>query len=377
MSNHDAVPVFVPAIGIDTLKAVTDALNVGWLGMGAYTKEFEEKIATYLGGGRQVLATNTGTSALHLALQLASVGAGDEVITTSFNFVADHQAISATGARVVFCDIREDDLGLDPAKLVELIGPKTKAVLPLHYAGAPCRIDEILEIARRAGLRVIEDATHAFGSHAGGRKIGSFGDITCFSFDPVKIITSIDGGAVVVGRAEDIPTLQQLRFLGIDKDTAERYKNQRAGEYDVVRQGFRYHLTNVNASIGLSQLALVDEFIASRQRACRLYNELLGGIAGVQTPRGDFSGVSPFIYYLRVPADRRLALIEHLKSRGIASGIHFLPAHRFSFYRGARASDLSVTERVSSEIMTLPLHSRMTTELVQRIARDIKAFFSA
>jgi dTDP-4-amino-4,6-dideoxygalactose transaminase len=371
----DKIPVFVPATGIDTLRAVTDAFHVGWLGMGSFTKEFEARIADYLGGGRTVLATNTGTSALHLALELAGVGPGDEVITTSFNFVADHQAITATGAEVVFCDIRDEDLGLDPEKLASLITPRTKAILPLHYAGIACRIDEIYRIAEKHGLRVIEDATHAFGSSVGGRKIGSFGDITCFSFDPVKIITSIDGGAVVTGRAEDLATLQQMRFLGIDKDTAERYKNQRAWEYDVLRQGWRYHLTNINASIGLSQLARVDEFIAKRRRSCRRYNQLLAGVPGVRVPQTDFDDVSPFIYFLRVDASRRLGLIEHLAARGIATGIHFLPAHEFTFYKNARRGDLSVTNRVCGEIMTLPLHTEMTTELVDRIAGEIRAFF--
>lgn len=369
-----SVPVFVPAIGVDTVKSVTDALHVGWLGMGAFTKEFEDKIGAYL-GGRHVLATNTGTSALHLALLLAGVGPGDEVITPSFNFVADHQAISATGASVVFCDVRDDDLGLDPDKLEALIGPKTKAIMPLHYGGIPCRVDTILEIARKRNLRVIEDATHAFGTQVGGRRIGSFGDIACFSFDPVKIITSIDGGAVVVNRAEDIPLLQQMRFLGIDKDTAERYKNQRAWEYDVLRQGFRYHLTNINASIGLSQLARVDEFITRRQASCKLYNRLLADLPSVRTPASDFEGVSPFIYFIRVAEKHRLGLIEHLRERGIATGVHFLPAHEFSFYKSSRRGDLSVTKRVCNEIMTLPLHSLMSSELVERIAGEIRTYF--
>ena len=159
------LPVFIPTIGVDTIKAVTDAFHVGWLGMGASTQEFETKIATYLGiGERRVLATNTGTSALHVALKLAGVGPGDQVITASFNFIADHQAIRACGAAPVLCDITDDDLGLDPAAVEALIGPRTKAIMPLHYAGIPCRIEALYEFARRHKLRVIEDATHAFGS---------------------------------------------------------------------------------------------------------------------------------------------------------------------------------------------------------------------
>src|SRR5216684_4476746 len=194
---NQELPVFEPFIGIHTLKAVTDALDIVWLGMGAFVKELEGKIGAYLGAkDRPVLATNTGTSALHLALKAAQVGPGDEVIVPSFNFVADMQAIVAVGARPVFCDILPDNLGLDADRARELISPRTKAIMPLHYGGVPCDLDGIFGVARQHGLRVIEDATHAFGSTYRGEKIGSFGDIACFSFDPVKIITSIDGGAV-------------------------------------------------------------------------------------------------------------------------------------------------------------------------------------
>jgi dTDP-4-amino-4,6-dideoxygalactose transaminase len=369
------VPVFVPAIGVDTIKAVTDAFHVGWLGMGAATQDFENKIGAYLGiGERRVLATNTGTSALHIALKMAGVGPGDEVITPSFNFVADHQAIRACGADPVLCDIRDDDLGADPAAVEALITPRTKAFLPLHYAGIPCRIEALYELAKKRNLRVVEDATHAFGTRAGGKLIGSDGDIVCFSFDPVKIITSIDGGAVVLPRADELGAAQRLRLLGIDKDTVERYKNQRAWEYDVVGDGYRYHLTNINASIGLSQLLRIDEFIASRQRACRRYSAALRDVPGVRVPASDFADVSPFIYFIRVDADRRLGLIESLKKRNIATGIHFLPTHKFTVAQGWRRGPMAVTERVCEEVLTLPLHSNMPTETVDRVIDAVSGY---
>jgi dTDP-4-amino-4,6-dideoxygalactose transaminase len=372
------IPVFQPAIGVDTLKAVTDAFHVGWLGMGASTKQFEEEIARFLGlESRYVVATGTGTAALHIALLTAGVKAGDEVITPSHNFVADHQAILACGAEPVLCDVADDDLGLDPARCAELIGPRTRAILPLHYAGVPCRLAELLELASRKGVRVVEDATHAFGTLVGGRRIGSFGDVACFSFDPVKVITSIDGGAVVTPREEDVQVLHQYRLLGIDKDTSERYRNSRAWEYDVVSPGFRYHLTNIMASVGLSQLARAEEFISNRQRHCRLYSSLLADVDGVRSPATDYEGVSPFIYYVRVPGARRTKLIEHLKAEGIDTGIHFVPAHRFRLLQGCRRGPLPVTERLADEVLTLPLHSSMATETVERVATAIRRFFGA
>jgi dTDP-4-amino-4,6-dideoxygalactose transaminase len=374
----DEIPVFQPALGIDTMKALSDALHVGWLGMGAFTKRFEDEIGAFLRiQGRHVVATNTGTSALHIALLAAGVRPGDEVITPAHNFVADHQAIVAAGAHPVLCDVSDDDLGLDVAKAEALVSDRTRALLPLHYAGIACRIDAIHAMAERRGLRVVEDATHAFGTEIGGRRIGSFGDVACFSFDPVKVITSIDGGAVVTPRAEDVQVLHQYRLLGIDRDTVERYKNSRAWDYDVVSLGFRYHLTNVLASVGLSQLARVEEFMANRRRYCRLYSELLARVPEVRPPASDFEGVSPFIYYVRVPSAVRSDLIAHLKGRGIATGVHFVPAHRFSFLRSARRGDLSVTERACTELVTLPLHSSMATETIHRVADEIAGFFGA
>ena len=175
-----------------------------------------------------MVATNTGTSAFHIALIAAGVGPGDEVITPSFNYVADHQAIHATGATPVMCDIEDGSLGIDCAVAETLIGERTKAIIPLHFAGIPCDQKAVYALAARHGLRVVEDACHGFGTTIGSKKIGSYGDIACFSFDPVKIITSIDGGCVVTGSASEVETLRHLRLLGVDKDTTERYKNRRA-----------------------------------------------------------------------------------------------------------------------------------------------------
>jgi dTDP-4-amino-4,6-dideoxygalactose transaminase len=369
------LPVFEPATGIHTLKALADAFDIGWLGMGAFTQEFEQKIGTYLElNDRHVVTTKTGTSALHLALIAAGVKPGDEVIVPSFNFVADMQAITALGATPVFCDITLPDLAADVNRIRELITERTRVIMPLHFSGIPADLDAIYELAQQRGLRVIEDATHAFGTRYRGARIGSFGDITCFSFDAVKIITSIDGGAVVCNTTEEVATLQRTRLLGIDKDTTERYKNQRAWDYDVLEQGYRYHMTNINASIGLSQLARIDGFISTRQETCRLYNEAFANLPGITTPDTDFVDISPFIYVVRVRADWRMDLIAHLRSRGVATGIHFLPAHRFTFYANAPRGPLPVTDQVVEEVVTLPLHSHMPREKAERVIDGVTEF---
>jgi dTDP-4-amino-4,6-dideoxygalactose transaminase len=376
-SSDARVPVFVPYVGVDTLKHLTDALDVGWLGMGATTKEFEERIARYLGlQDRYVVCTNTGTSAMHIALLAAGIGPGDEVITPSFNYVADHQAIHATGAEVVMCDVRDDDLGLDVASAESLITPRTKAIVPLHFSGIPCAIGDVYALAKRHGLRVIEDACHAFGSTVDGEKIGSGGDVQFFSFDPVKVITSIDGGCVVTAHREEFERLQKLRLLGVDKDTTLRYQNKRAWDYDVVSEGFRYHLTNIMASVGVSQIKRIDEFIASRRAVCERYSAAFDGLPGARVLRRDYSNVSPFIYSLRVLGGRREALIDHLSARGVDCGIHFVPVHKHTYFADARRSPLPVTERVVDEVVTLPLHSLMAERSIERVIDGVVSFFS-
>jgi len=373
----ERVPVFEPYIGGDTAKHLLDALDVGWLGMGASTLEFEQRIADYLGlDGRYVAATNTGTSALHIALRAAGVGPGDEVITPSFNYVADHQAIRMTGAEVVMCDVREDNLGIDAEKAAELVNERTRAIIPLHFAGLPCDMKGVNELAQKHELRVIEDGMHAFGTTIDGEKIGSNGDICCFSFDPVKIITSIDGGCVVVNSEDELKKLQHLRLLGVDRDTTERYKNRRAWEYDVVSEGYRNHLNNIMASIGISQIKRLDEFIASRQKVCKAYSEAFDEIAELTIPHTDFEYVSPFIYSLRVQHDRREGLIAHLQQRLIDTGIHFIPVHKHSYFADAPHGDLSVTDKVVREVLTLPLHSNMRPEFVERVIEGVTSYFS-
>lgn len=366
----------MPRVGVDTLRHITEALDVGWLGMGKLTLEFETRIAEYLGlTNRYVVATNTGTSALHIALEVAGVGPGHEVITPSFNYVADHQAIRMCGANVVMCDIRETDLGIDVEKAEELITERTKAVVPLSFAGVPCDLKGTYELAKKHQLRVIEDDCHGFGTTIDERKLGSFGDVACFSFDPVKIVTSIDGGCVIVNTEDELRRLHHLRLLGVDKDTTLRYQNNRAWDYDVVDKGFRYHLNSVMAAVGISQLKRVDEFIHSRRTVCTAYNKAFSGVEGLIVPNTDFANVSPFIYSVRILDGRRDALIEHLRARAIDVGIHFVPVHKHSAFTDATHGDMTVTDRVTNEVVTLPLHSGMESDDVERVVEGVCSFF--
>jgi len=372
----DVIPVYKPLIDDKTYSAAVEALKNGWLGMGSFVGQFEQAFMEYLNTqDRKCAAVSTGTAALHLAMLIADVGDGDEVITPSFNNIGDFQAILAVGAVPVFCDICEDDLGIDCDKAEPLITDKTKAIIALHYDGIPCRIDRVFELAKKHNLRVIEDDCHALGTYIKGKPAGSYGDIACFSFDAVKTITCIDGGMVVVNTQQELDLLHQYRLLGMSQPSSKLYANSRAWKYDVYRIGFRYHMANIHASIGLSQIDGLDKILDNRRSYCRFYNEQLKDIDGLTLPKTDFENVGPFMYYVVVKNDKRQELIDYLRERAIETGIHWRPGHQFSLFKQAKKSDMTVTERIGKGILTIPTHSIMKENDLKHITQSIRKFF--
>jgi dTDP-4-amino-4,6-dideoxygalactose transaminase len=372
----EQIPVFKPLIETEELNASTEALELGWLGMGSYVGEFEEGLKNYLGiSDRYVAAVSTGHAALHLGLLVAGIKAGDEVITPSFNNAADFQAILATGAAPVFCDINADSLCIDLDKAEELVSPKTKIIIVMDYDCVLCDHNRVAEFANRHNLRVLHDAAHSFGSKYEGKMIGSFSDICMFSFDPVKTITCIDGGALVVRTEEELHRLREMRLIGMTQPTNIMYQNQRAWTYDMRGIGFRYHMANLHAAIGLAQLAKMEKITESRRSSCRYYNENLSGIPEVTLPKTDFDEITPFLYYIRVSEAKRDALREYLKEGGVDTGIHWQPGHWFTLLKDCRRGDMSVTDRVGNEVLSLPLHSYMSKDTLDQVITRIRSFF--
>lgn len=370
------VNVYHPLIGQDEINACVKALELGWLGMGSYVAEFEEAIKKFIGADdRHVVAVSTGHAALHLALLVAGVGPGDEVITPSFNNVADFQAILATGASPVFCDIEDDSLCINLEKAESLIGPQTRAIIVMDYFVFLNDLDRVDAFARTHKLRVIHDAAHSFGSKYKGSRIGSVSDICMFSFDPVKTVTCIDGGALVVRTQAELDAIHEMRLIGMGQPSAMMYQNKRAWTYDVKRLGYRYHMANLHAAIGLAQLAKIDSIIETRREAARYYNQRLQDVSGITVPDTDFHDIAPFMYFIRVLDQRRDSLRSHLRERGVDSGIHWKPGHWFTLFKNCRRGDLSVTDQVGAEILSLPLHSRMTTGTLDRVIDGVRSFF--
>lgn len=370
------IPVFKPLIEAEEIDAAVQSLEFGWLGMGASVGQFEEALKDFIGcENRHVVAVSTGHAALHLAMMTAGLGPGDEVITPSFNNIADFQAILAVGAEPVLCDIKEDTLCIDVERAEELIGPNTRAIIAMDYDCCLADHDAIAELAAKHQLRVIHDAAHSLGSYYNGKTIGSFSDISMFSFDPVKTITCIDGGALIVKTEEEVEALHQMRLIGMGQPASVMYGNQRAWTYDVNRLGYRYHMPNLHAAIGLAQLTKMPDITYSRQEACKLYNHLLSTIEQVITPKSDFTDVTPFLYYIRVPAEHRQNLRDYLVDRGVDTGIHWIPGHNFSLLKDCRRGEMTVTDLVGEQILSLPLHSTMRTRTVELICESISVYF--
>lgn len=369
--------MFKPLIESSEFMAVNKALEVGWLGMGAAVGEFEQQVSEFLGlTDRYAVALSTGHAAIHLGLILAGVGPGDEVITPSFNNIADFQAILAVGATPVFCDILESTLCIDVEKARTLITDKTKAIISMDYDCFLADHDAVQVLANQNNLRVIHDAAHSFGSSYKSKKIGTFSDMTMFSFDPVKTITCIDGGMLIVKTKEEVAQLHEMRLVGMAQPAKIMYQNQRAWTYDVNQLGFRYHMSNLHAMVGMSQLLKIEEISSSRQQSCKLYNKLLESVNQIVIPKTDFHEITPFLYYIRVLNGKRQELRDFLKFHDVDTGIHWQPGHSFSLFKNVKRGDLTVTDEITLQILSLPLHSKMPDGDIIRICKLINEFFS-
>jgi dTDP-4-amino-4,6-dideoxygalactose transaminase len=363
-------------VGQPELEALARVMREdGYLGMGGEVRAFEAELKDYLGAGdRQVVCVNSGTAALHLAVA-AVTRPGDEVLVQSLTFVASFQAISAAGAVPVACEVHPETVTLDLADAARRLSPRTRAVMPVHYASNPGALAEIYEFARRHDLRVIEDAAHAFGCTHAGRMIGSFGDLVCFSFDGLKNITSGEGGAVVTAEARAAQYIQDARLLGVERDTEKRYQGDRSWEFDVRHQGYRYHLSNLFGALGRVQLKRFEPELKPRRLAlARQYRAALKDIPGLKLLEGEPGAIVPHIFPVRVLNGRRQALRRFLLERQVETGIHYKPNHLLAYYGGKRGL-LPVTEQLYEELLTLPLHPGLTEAEMEVIIGGVQDFF--
>lgn len=356
-------------------EALSKVIDKGYLGMGSFVQEFEEKLKAYI-GAKYVICVSSGTAALHLSVE-SCVPKGCEVLVQSLTFISSFQAISAAGAIPVPCEVIPTTCTIDLKDAEKKITNKTKAIMPVHYASRVGNLDEIYEFAKKYDLRVIEDAAHALGNVYNRKKIGSFGDIVCFSFDGIKNITSGEGGAVVTNDDKVARFVMDARLLGVQKDTEKRYLGLRSWEFDTVHQGYRYHMSNLFAAIGIVQLERFEkEFKPARQRLSERYYNALKGTQDIVLFSNDCHEIVPHIFPIRLLNGRREGLRQYLLDNNVECGIHYRPNHLLTYY-GAQKGSLPITEQIYSELLTLPLHPDLTLEDQDYVTDRVKTFLSA
>lgn len=373
-----------PALGDAELTAVAAVFESRWLGQGEVTRAFEQALIDRL-GVRHVVAVSSGTAALHLALEAMRLPEGSGVLVPSLTFTATVQAILAARLQPVFCEVDAATLQLDLDDVARRLRPRDehasasgrpRVVLPVHFGGAACDMAALTTLADAFDLLVVEDAAHAFGSTLDGRALGTFGDAGCFSFDPIKNITCGEGGAVATANDTLADRLRGARSLGIRADGWSRHAGGAAWRYEVDGQGWRCHLPNLNAAIGLAQLARADGFRARKQAIVHRYHEAFAGAPGLTPVTQPASDVFPFTYTVRVADGRRDQLMAALRAARIGASVEYIPNHLQPAFAAWRTA-LPVTERLFDEILSLPLHAELTDEDVARVIEAVHRFLVA
>lgn len=368
------VPFHRADLGEEEIKAVADVIRSGWLTMGARTFEFERQFASYV-GARYAIAVSSCTAALHLALEAIGLKPGDEVLVPTTTFTATAEVVTYFRAKPVFVDIDPTSLNLDHAEAEGKITRCTKAIIPVHLAGNPCDMDEILEIARNHKVHVIEDAAHALPSEYRGRRIGGISELTAFSFYATKTLTTAEGGMITTENEDYARRMQMMRLHGISRDAWKRYDSGGTWFYEVMEPGYKYNLTDLQAALGLVQLGKCDEMASERKRIAQYYNNSLASLASVELPSCAPDRVSSWhLYEIRLQLEQlridRNRFITELTDRGVSTSVHFIPLHLQPAYRrdyGCKPGDCPVAEREFQRCVSLPIFSGMRDEELDHV----------
>lgn len=367
------LPFSPPAISEEEVAAVADTLRSDWITTGPKTRRFESEFAHYL-GAENALALNSCTAGLHLALVALGIGPGDEVITTPMTFCSSVNVIEHVGARPVLADIEPDTLAIDPVRVAKVITSRTRAIMPVHYAGHPVDLAPLLALARAHNLYIIEDAAHALPATYQGQHIGTIGDLTAFSFYATKNLTTAEGG-MLTGAPELIDRARVLSLHGMSRDAWKRYDANGSWYYEVVAPGFKYNMTDIQAAIGLVQLQRLETMQRRRREIVAQYSAAFGQLDALQTPTERSESESAWhLYVLRLNLDTltidRARFIEELRARNIGTSVHFIPIHLHPFYRdkyGFAPDDFPIAYREYQRLISLPLHPGLSDEDVQDV----------
>ena len=361
------LPFALPAVGEEEIGEVLTCLRSGWLTTGQKVKQFESEFASFF-GVKHALAVNSCTAALHLALEAVGVEQGDEVITSPMTFTATAAVVEHLQGRPVLVDCERESLNLDPSGIERRITPRTRAIVPVHFAGQACEMDAILEIARRHGIPVVEDAAHAIPTRYKGRWVGTLGDITCFSFYATKNLTTGEGGMITTDRDPYAERMRLMTLHGMSRDAWKRYTQNGSWSYEILAPGFKYNLTDIAAAIGIPQLRRCQELHQSRLRIARMYTTALSGVPGIKTPWvRDQDEHGWHLYVIEIEPEAltigRDEFISKLVAMNIGVSVHFIPLHLHPYYRdryGYRPEDFPNAFAAYQRILSLPIYAKMS-----------------
>lgn len=380
--RENFLPFHQPSIGDEEIKEVVDVLKSGWLTTGSRTMQFEQDFSGFI-GCKYAIAVNSGTAALHLALEAIGLKAGDEAIVPTMTFAATAEVVHYFGAKPVLVDCMRDTFNIDIEGIEEYLeknAGKVKAIIPVHIAGQPCDMDRILELSGRYGLKVIEDAAHALPAMYKGKMVGTIGEITAFSFYATKNITTGEGGMVATDNKEYAERIRIMSLHGISKDAWKRYTSEGSWYYEILYPGYKYNLTDIASAIGIHQLRKCDSFHRRRQEIADIYTEVFGDMEEIQPPLVEQDNQHAWhLYIIRLNLDKltidRAQFIEEMRARNIGTSVHFIPLHMHPYYRstyGYSPDDLPNASYVYQRIVSLPIYSRMTDEDVNDVIDAVK-----
>lgn len=369
-----AIPFHRPSMGEEEVAAVQEVVRSGWLTMGPKTIEFEKEFARYV-GAQHAVAVSSCTAALHLALEAIGLQPGDEVLVPTTTFTATAEVVTYFKARPVFVEIDPRTMNFDPADAERRRTPRTRAIVPVHFAGLPCDMAKIQLLAKRHNLHIIEDAAHALPARYGGTRIGGLSELTAFSFYATKTLSTGEGGMVTTNNEEYAERIRIMRLHGISRDAWARYTGEGSWYYEVLAAGYKYNMTDLQAALGLVQLSKCDALWAARCRIAERYTEAFQSVEGLEVPRICESRESAWhLYVLRLQPKRlrinRDTFVEKLKERGIGTSVHFIPLHLQVYYQtayGYKRGDFPRAEREYQRCFSLPIYPTMREEDVDRV----------
>lgn len=377
----DFLPFALPDIGEEEINEALDSLRSGWLTTGPKTKRFEEDFAVFAGDETEAIAVNSATAGLHLALEAVGIGPDDEVITTPYTFTATAEVVRYLGADPVFVDIDAGTFNIDPARIEVAITPRTKAIIPVHFAGLACDMDAILALARKHGLKVVEDAAHALPTTCNGHLIGSLdSDATVYSFYATKTITTGEGGMIVTRDSEVAKRCRIMRLHGISRDAFDRYTSTKPSwHYEVVAPGCKYNMTDVAASLGIHQLKKAWSFQNKREAMAIRYDEAFRDLPIILPPKAPAGDTHAWhLYVIRLTEDSpvtRDRFIELMAEKGVGCSVHFIPLHLHPYWRdryNLKPEDFPNALKAYERAVSLPLFTKMTESDLERVVKAVQ-----